>query len=228
MGTGKGRWSKGLIETLEIACICFCWKKVLWLREGCWIGLISRFFPFPEQLDHIEEGLDNINNEMKVTLASNGNDNDFAYNHFWPTIWSVMDIRLMVTTKLQVAEKALKKMGRFCGLCTAPWRRWPSFLRPKTWSFFSNFVFTIFVTRVENLMRSRLLQIQKPENWLTMRREKLSFQRSIFKLVCLLWKGFKTWFDHWKVKIGNFSSKRVSDIHSDQKISNYTLSLSLW
>ena len=24
MGTGKGRWSKGLIETLEIACICFC------------------------------------------------------------------------------------------------------------------------------------------------------------------------------------------------------------
>ena len=40
-----------------------------------------------EQLDHIEEGLDNINNEMKV------------------------------------AEKALKKMGRFCGLCTAPWRR---------------------------------------------------------------------------------------------------------
>ena len=91
--------------------------------------------------------------------------------------------------------------------------------------FFSNFVFTIFVTRVENLMRSRLLQIQKPENWLTMRREKLPFQRSIFKLVCLIWKGSKTWFDHWKVKIGNFSSKRVSDIHSDQKISNYTLSL---
>ena len=91
--------------------------------------------------------------------------------------------------------------------------------------FFSKFVFTIFVTRVENLMRSRLLQIQKPENWLTMRREKLSFQRSIFKLVCLIWKGLKTWFDHWKVKIGNFSSKRVSDIHSDQKISNYTLSL---
>ena len=29
------------------------------------------------------------------------------------------------------------------------------------------------------------------------------------------------------MKIGNFSSKRVSDIHSDQKISNYTLSLSL-
>ena len=28
------------------------------------------------------------------------------------------------------------------------------------------------------------------------------------------------------MKIGNFSSKRVSDIHSDQKISNYTLSLS--
>ena len=82
MGRGKGRWNKGLIETLEIACICFYWEKVLWLREGCWIGLISRFFPFPEQLDHIEEGLDNINNEMKVTLASNGNDNDFAYNHF--------------------------------------------------------------------------------------------------------------------------------------------------
>ena len=76
-------------------------------------------------------------------------------------------------------------------------------------------------------MRSRLLQIQKPENWLTMRREKLSFQRSIFKLVCLIWKVSETWFDHWKVKIGNFSSKRVSDIHSDQKISNYTHSLSL-
>merc|ERR1719205_552596 len=40
-----------------------------------------------EQMDHIEEGLDTINNEMKQ------------------------------------AEKALKKMGKCCGICVLPWKR---------------------------------------------------------------------------------------------------------
>ena len=40
-----------------------------------------------EQLDHIEEGLDTINNEMKQ------------------------------------AERALKKMGKCCGICFLPWQR---------------------------------------------------------------------------------------------------------
>ena len=30
--------------------------------------LFSENFSFSEQLDHIEEGLDNINNEMKVNI----------------------------------------------------------------------------------------------------------------------------------------------------------------
>jgi len=40
-----------------------------------------------EQLDHIEEGLDTINNEMKQ------------------------------------AERALKRMGKCCGICILPWQR---------------------------------------------------------------------------------------------------------
>ena len=61
-------------------------------------------------MDHIEEGLDNINNEMKVNINFNN---------------AMISITMMnsINNDIKVAEKALKKMGRFCGLCTAPWRR---------------------------------------------------------------------------------------------------------
>ena len=67
-------------------------------------------------MDHIEEGLDNINNEMKVNINLNVNIN---INKAMISITKMDNIN----NEIKVAEKALKKMGRFCGLCTAPWRR---------------------------------------------------------------------------------------------------------
>ena len=82
---------------------------------------------------------------MKVTLENNGNDMDFAYYHFWPTIFLGDGYSIDGDNQIAGGREGSQEDGTLLWALHRTLEKVTIFFEAKTWSIFSPILFSLFL-----------------------------------------------------------------------------------